>query len=124
MLDYMYEGNYITGVQGGSADLSERVVSARDQRLPLHAKVYALGEKYNVIDLRFVAMMNVCFEISRCPELTLQDEFRDTVEYMFKFTGDPETAKMRLAIFNTIHIDPDCLDQPEIQALLQSIPDF
>ncbi|KAF4467529.1 hypothetical protein FALBO_5593 [Fusarium albosuccineum] len=107
LTDALYTGEFTGGLQV--------------KFLVLHAKVYALAEKYEVSGLKEMAQR--CFQIiSNCGGCCSK-EFAHACEFVYTTTIDSDRG-LRDVVVQALHENPRALDEEHIQGAMRSQPDL
>lgn len=89
--------------------------------LVLHAKVYALAEKYEVSGLKEMAQR--CFQIiSNCGG-SCSKEFAQAFEFVYTTTIDSDRG-LRDVVVQALHDNPRALDEEHIRRAMRLRPDL
>jgi len=86
--------------------------------LAIHAKVYTLGEVYDMRGLKQTALEKYKVETEHYWDTI---DFLDSVGEVFMATPDHDRA-MRDVVLSTITKHLDLLDRPEVQGVIKSVP--
>ncbi|RKK27001.1 hypothetical protein BFJ66_g16860 [Fusarium oxysporum f. sp. cepae] len=135
MIYYIYNGYYPKmdpGTQGISKDrlaaagwkletFGEFTGGLQVKFLVLHAKVYALAEKYDVLGLKEMAQR--CFRIiSNCGGCCSK-EFAQACEFVYTTTIDSDRG-LRDVVVQSLHEHPRALDEEHIRSAMRLLPDL
>jgi hypothetical protein len=80
----------------------------------LHAKMYEIGDKYDVVGLKELAREKF---IRSCAEHWNSDHFAPAVHYAFSTTPDDDKG-LRDVISKTLFDHIDLIDKPEVEVIL------
>lgn len=113
MFDFMYLRTYEDTMT--SSDGSRL---ARDDRLCLHADVYALGEKYGIPALKEASPLKFEVEASTFPRSA---RFQDAITIVFTSTADHDRALRDVVVRVLCRHRDSLLEDPEIEATIRRI---
>ncbi|KAH7166473.1 hypothetical protein EDB81DRAFT_943347 [Dactylonectria macrodidyma] len=111
----------LNSVFGSLGNSRNHTVGLQTEHLPLHAKVYALAEKYQVSGLKEMALRNFVFIANReaCGRL----EFANACEIAYASTID-EDRGLRDAIVKALYTHAAIFDEDHVYDLLRKLPDL
>ncbi|KAH7110418.1 hypothetical protein B0J13DRAFT_570183 [Dactylonectria estremocensis] len=98
-------------------EFGEATLGLQIEYLTLHAKVYALAEKYEVSGLKEMALRN--FKFIADGEACSRAEFSDACEIAYTTTIDSD-RELRDAAVKALYDNPEALDQDHAKALIGS----
>ncbi|KAF5006209.1 hypothetical protein FDECE_7368 [Fusarium decemcellulare] len=133
MISYLYYGSYpkvdpevprprVSESRGyWSADtFGEDTIGLQAQYLPLHAKVYALAEKYHIPDLKALAALNFSYVSQRKAR---SSEFAQASHIAYNSTIDNDMG-LRNLVLEAMYSNPECLDSETFKSVLRENPDM
>ncbi|KAK5992066.1 hypothetical protein PT974_05463 [Cladobotryum mycophilum] len=127
MMCYIYNGYYPRKNHGTHRPLGEEpetfeiTAGFEIEFLTLHVKVYALAEKYDIPDLKKIALRGFQL-LSNCNAYN-KVEFANVCELAYTTTVDSDRG-LRDAIIKTLYDNPKALDEEHIQAMLKQVPEL
>ncbi|KAI4667132.1 uncharacterized protein J4E79_001816 [Alternaria viburni] len=116
LVKYLYQGEY----DSERTDRTPAAVDLPAVKLLLHAKMYEMGDKYDVKGLKDLARIKFT---SICAPLWDDEVFAEAAEHALNTTPDTDVG-LREVIRETIVAHIELLNKPEIAALLSKHTGF
>lgn len=118
MIHYFYRLDYKWDIEVDSSPKNSLDKPSMSTGLLIHAKMYALGEKYGIMGLKTLSLRNFTTALQ---ENYNSDELGRVIEEVYTSTVSDD-RDMRDAVVETLGRHPELLDKDELQAIAKDSP--
>lgn len=123
MVEYFYFDNYLHIECASFANLPWGTKDSMNlEWVPLHARIYILGDKYDIPGLSEVAQTNLKDALRKHPQWAETAQFRQAVQTVYEETV--KSATIRQVIVNVIVRNKACVLDDELRDLIFDYPEL